>query len=96
MNAERCWEKLTLPFNHYVIFRIYVQNLTTIGLVVSEITCPIKMGTDAKQTDRQTETRDYFFRTLGVMKLRENIKMAIRPMLLYFFSLRLGNKNLYL
>ena len=31
-------------------------------------------------TDRQTETGDYFFRTFGVMKCRENIKVAFRPM----------------
>ena len=29
--------------------------------------------------DRQTETGDYFFRSLGVMKRRENLKLAIRP-----------------
>ena len=54
--------------------------MTTIGLAVSEITCLIKMDTNTKQTERQTETGDYFFRSLGVMKLRENITVAIRPM----------------
>ena len=31
-----------------------------------------------RQTDRQTE--NHFFRVLGVMKHREHIKVAIRPM----------------
>ena len=35
-----------------MIFLIYIQNLTTI---VSEITCLIKMDTDVRQTDRQTD-----------------------------------------
>ena len=34
--------------------------------------------------DRQTETGDYFFRTVGVMKRRENLKTAIRPMAHYY------------
>ena len=33
-----------------------------------------------RQSDREMETGDYFFRTVGVMKRRENIKVAIRPM----------------
>ena len=48
-----------------------------------EITSLIKVDTDPRQTDveidRQIETRDYFFRILGVMKRRENIKVAVRP-----------------
>ena len=59
-----------------MIFLIYIQSLTTIARAVSEITCLIKMDTDT----RQTETEDYFFRTVGVMKRRENIEAAIRPM----------------
>ena len=57
--------------------------MTTIGPVVSEIICPVKMDTDrqtARQTDRQMETGDHFFRTLKVMTRRENMKVAIRPM----------------
>ena len=40
-----------------------IQNLTTIGPVVSDITCPIKIDADTpdRQTDRQTETGDHFF-----------------------------------
>ena len=53
----------------YMIFRMSIQNLTTIGPVVSEITCILKMDTDTRQTDRQE-----------VMKRQENIKVAIRPM----------------
>ena len=63
-----------------MILLTYIQNLTTIGRVVSKITRLIKMDTDTRQTDRQMETGDCFFRTVGVMKRRENIKVAIRPM----------------
>ena len=35
------------------------------------------MDTDTRQTDKQTETENYFFRTVGVMKRRENIKVAL-------------------
>ena len=59
-----------------MIFLTYVQNLATIGPVVSKITCLVKMDLDT----RQTETRDYFFRTLGVTKRRVNVKVAIRQM----------------
>ena len=38
-----------------MIFLIYKQNLTTIGPVVSEITCLIKMDTDTRQIDRRTD-----------------------------------------
>ena len=38
---------------------MYIQNLATIGLAVSEITCLIKVDTDTRQTDRQTETGNY-------------------------------------
>ena len=54
---------------------MYKQNMTTIGPVVSEITCLIKMD-----IDRQTETGDHFFRILEVMTRRENMKVEIRPM----------------
>ena len=40
-----------------------------------------------RQTERQTETGEYFFRTLRVMKRRENIKVVIRPLLDYCTSL---------
>ena len=39
--------------------------------------CVIKMDTDTKQTNGKRR----LFCTLGVMKRRENIKVAIRPML---------------
>ena len=38
-----------------MIFLIYAQNLSTIGPVVSEITCLIKNDTDDRETDRQTD-----------------------------------------
>ena len=42
--------------------------------------CLIKMDTD-QQRDRQTDGNGrQLFRTVGVMKCRENIKVAIRPM----------------
>ena len=50
--------------------------MTTIGVVVSKIICLIKIRTGSKQTDRQTETGDLFFRSLGVMKRRENGKVT--------------------
>ena len=41
------------------------------------------MGTDTRQTykqiDRQTETGEYFFRTVGLKQRPENIKVAILP-----------------
>ena len=37
-----------------MIFLIYIHNLTTIGPAVSEVTCLIKMDTDTRQTNRQT------------------------------------------
>ena len=48
----------------------------TIGPVVWKITCLRRIDT----YDRHTETGDHIFRTLGVMKRRENRKLAIRPM----------------
>ena len=71
-----------------------MQNLTTISPAVSKFTHLIKMDTDT----RQMETGDYFSRTVGVMKRRENIKVAIRPIDSviigkYFLSLRSGSKN---
>ena len=63
-----------------MIVLMYIQDLTTIGLVVSEIMCLIKIRTDGRQTaiqsDRQTEMKDIFLRTLGVMKGREHIKLG--------------------
>ena len=50
-----------------MIFLIYIQNVTTFGPVVSEITRLIKTG-------------DHIFRTLEVMIPRENMKVPIRPM----------------
>ena len=47
---------------------VYIENLTTIGPVVSEIICLIKI-----RTDRYAETEDIFFRVVGVTKRRENI-----------------------
>ena len=47
--------------------------MTTIGAVVSEIICLIKIDTDDGQTDRQT---DGCFCTLGVIKHRENLKVT--------------------
>ena len=76
-----------------MIFLIYIQNLKTIGALVSEIICLIKIDTD-RWTDRQTETRDLFFRTLKVMKLRENTKLESRPMdSLTILSISSGSKN---
>ena len=40
--------------------RLYVQKLATIGSVVSEITCLIKINTDARQTDIQTYRQTTF------------------------------------
>ena len=57
-----------------------IQNLTTIGPAVSDITCLTKLDTDTRETDIQTETGAYFFRIVGVVKHRENIKMAIHRM----------------
>ena len=57
----------------FTFSRKYIQNLATIHPAVSEITCLIKRQTDSRK-------RDFFFGTVGVMKRRENIKMAIRPM----------------
>ena len=34
--------------------------------------------TDREADDRQTETRNHFFQTPGVIKLRENLKVASR------------------
>ena len=66
-----------------MIILTYIENLRTIGPVLSEIICLIRIRdgrqTDG-QTDRRTETGNYFFRTVGVMKRRKNIKVAIRPM----------------
>ena len=59
-----------------MIFLTYIYDLTAVGPIVSEITCLIKIDTD----DRQTETGDLFFQTLGVMKRRENMKAAICSM----------------
>ena len=56
-----------------MLFLTYIQNLTTIDPAVSEITCIITMN-----RDRQTDGNEK--RTEGVMKCRENIKVAIRPM----------------
>ena len=59
------------------MFPIYIQNLTTISPTVSEITSLIKMDTNTRQTHRNGRQ---LFRPVGVMKRRENIKLAIRPM----------------
>ena len=63
-----------------MIFLIYIPNLlATVDLVVSEI-----IRTDGRQTARQTETGDLFFRTLQVTPRRENMKVASHPMESYF------------
>ena len=49
------------------------------------------MNTDTSHIDRRTETGNYFFHAVEVMKRRENVKVAIRP--IYFLSLLLGNKK---
>ena len=59
-----------------MLFLIYIQNVTTLSPVVSEITCSVKMDADT----RQTETGDLFFRTLEVMTRQENMIVATRPM----------------
>ena len=76
-----------------MVFVIYTQTLATIGPVVSEIMCLMKIDRDARQTDRRTATEDHFFRTVGreVMKRRENMKLAGR--LTNSISLRSGIKN---
>ena len=63
-------------------YMLFTQNLTTIDPVVSEIICLIKIDTHDRQTsdDKQPGTRDLLFRTLGVMKRGENIKVPIRSM----------------
>ena len=58
-----------------MIFLTYIQNLTTIGVIVYEIVCLIQIWTEGRHL-REAETRDLFFHTLGVMKRRENMKKA--------------------
>ena len=41
---------------------------------------------DRHQTDRESETGDYFFRILGIMKRRDNLKVAIRPIKKYYLK----------
>ena len=48
--------------------------MATISPVVSGITRLIKIDTDVI---RQTETGDHFFRTLGVIKRPENMKVVV-------------------
>ena len=48
-----------------------------------------------RQTGRQTETRDLLFRTLEVIKRRENMKVTIRRMqpIVICINLRQSKKN---
>ena len=51
---------------------------------------------DDIQTERQTEAGDLCFHTPGIMKRRENMKVAIcrmDPILQYFHSLRSDSEN---
>ena len=55
--------------------------MTAIGPVVSGIICLIKNDTNNRQTpDRLTEKRHLLFHTVGIMKRRENMQIAIRRM----------------
>ena len=71
------------------------QNLTRIDVVVSEI-MPNKNG--RRQTDRQTKTGDLFFRTLGIIKRRENMKLVNCSIdsTIISTSLRLGSNKVSL
>ena len=51
--------------------------MTTIGSVLSEITCLIKIDTDASQADRRKREITVF---AGLVERQENIKLASRPM----------------
>ena len=57
-----------------MIFLTCIQNFATIGPVVSEIICPIKISRDGKQTNRWAETGGPFFHTLGVMTMTHRRK----------------------
>ena len=75
-------------------FLIYVQNLTIIGPVVSEITSLIKMDTGDRQSDGRKRKATFFVPTLAVMKHPEGIKVAIRRIdSITILSLRSGSKN---
>ena len=72
------------------------QNLATIGPVLSEVICLIKIRkrqTDG-QTNGQTEMGDLSFRTLGVIKDRKNVKVESRPRdSITILPLRSGSKS---
>ena len=53
-------------------FLTYIETVTTIGLVVSGIIDLIQFQTHDRQTDGNGGP---IFRTLGVMKRRENVKV---------------------
>ena len=52
-----------------MIFLMYIQNLTTIGPIVSEIICLIKIRTDGRPSSAYSR----------VMKAGENIKVGSLP-----------------
>ena len=45
--------KLWCDYTTYMILTIYIQNLTTIGPVVSEIPCLIEIDIHARQTEKE-------------------------------------------
>ena len=60
-----------------MIFQTYIQNLSTIGLVVQETTCLIKIDTAARQT--HGNGRSLFSYSRGY-EASENMKGASYPM----------------
>ena len=54
--------------------------MTTIDLVVSKSRSMSNKNRHTLTTEGQIETVDSLFRTLGVMKLQENMKVGSRPM----------------
>ena len=58
-----------------MIVLIYIQNLTVIGPVVSEIIRHTKIGTDDRQTDRRKQ-ETYFFVRQGSCKVEKTHRKA--------------------